>query len=228
MCGRFTLVKEKKEVENRFDAQYNGDIFKKNYNASPSSLLPVITNENPQIIQQFQWGLVPSWATDTQIAFKTINARKETIREKPAFKHAYENQRCLVIADSYYEWKKHGKSKIPYRITLKNDDLFAMAGIWETWKAPDENVLYSFSIVTIPAIASISHIHDRMPVILSRISEQSWLDSDISGEKIYDSLIAPPASDIKFYTVSQKVNNASNNSADLITPQAHAIQGSLF
>ncbi|UZR93372.1 SOS response-associated peptidase [Chondrinema litorale] len=228
MCGRFTLVKEKKQIEERFDAKFDGDLFRKNYNASPGSFLSVITNDQPKAIQPFHWGLVPSWAKNMQMAFKTINARKETIQEKPAFKFAYDYQRCLVLADGYYEWKMYGKNKVPYRITLKNDSLFAMAGLWEKWEQTNGNTLHSFSIVTIPAISNIAHIHDRMPVILSRINEQKWLDTELPGKQIYDELVAPPTSDIKFYTVSQKVNKADNNAAELIEPHAHSIQGSLF
>jgi putative SOS response-associated peptidase YedK len=228
MCGRFTLIKEKKEIEKHFDAEFTQKAFYKNYNTAPGSMLPVITNQAPEYIQYFQWGLVPSWVNNSKIAFKTINARVETIRQKPAFKNAFAKRRCLIPADSYYEWKKEGDNKVPYRITIDGGALFAFAGIWETWKRQDEIMLHSFSIITIPATPKISHLHDRMPVILSRYNEKNWLDHDLNEKDAISLLNAPAPKNIDYYTVSKKINTVANNEPSLITPFNHQIQGSLF
>ncbi len=228
MCGRFTLVKTEEEIEERFEAKFNQKSYAKNYNAAPSNLLPVITGEAPDQIQFFQWGLVPTWSKSTQIAYKTINARKETITEKPAFKNAFASKHCLVLADSYYEWKTEGKDKIPYRITVNNGDTFAFAGIWEVWESVSTKIpLYSFSIITIPALPEISHLHERMPVILSAKSEKAWLNSN-KNEKNSMELLKAPELTLHYYSVSKKVNKVFNNSPELIEPYNYPIQGSLF
>ncbi len=227
MCGRFTLVKEEEEIEDRFDAKFDNGAFQKNYNAAPGSKLSVITHSSPSKLQLFQWGLVPAWARDTQIAFKTINARIESVAEKPAFKNAFRQRRCLIPADGYYEWKKEGKEKIPYRITLKDEKLFAFAGIWETWQQQG-NTLFSFSIITMPALQKIEHLHERMPAILSPENEKLWLNTDLPEEESFALLNAPEEDKIEYYTVAKKVNVASNNSAELIKPFNYPKQGSLF
>jgi len=228
MCGRFTLVKEIEEIEERFDAKFSQNSYSKNYNAAPSNFLPVITGEISDQIQFFQWGLVPSWSKSTQIAYKTINAIKETITEKPTFKNAFASKHCLVLADGYYEWKTEGKDKIPYRITVNNGEAFAFAGIWETWESVSTKIpLYSFSIITIPALPEISHLHERMPVILSAESEKEWLNSK-NEEDSLELLKAPEINQIQYYSVSKKVNKVFNNSPELIEPYNHPIQGSLF
>lgn len=227
MCGRFTLVKEAKEIEERFNAKFEASSFNKNYNAAPGTLLSVITDTSPNIIQSFQWGLVPSWAKDKNIAFKTINARIETITEKPAFREAFSKRRCLIPADGYYEWKKEGEEKTPYRITLNDERLFAFAGIWETWHN-NAKPLHSFSIITIPAPKKISHLHERMPVILSSQNEVNWLNGTLNTNEAL-SLLTPPEDDsIDYYTVSKKVNQSSNNMPELIKPFNYPKQGSLF
>ncbi len=229
MCGRFTLTKTAKEVEKRFEARFEGGNYKRTYNASPGNVLPVITGEQPDSLRHFRWGLVPGWAKDAAIGYKTINARVETIAEKPAFKFAFQRQRCLVPADSYYEWKASGKEKIPWRIMLKGGPLFAFAGLWEQWKNLENNeTLHSFTIITRPAVHRVAHLHDRMPVILSRINEQLWLDTELPQEDLEKLLQPVNEKDLDFYTVSQRVNKTENDTPDLVKPHKYNVQGSLF
>ncbi|WP_020530633.1 SOS response-associated peptidase [Flexithrix dorotheae] len=228
MCGRYTITKKAEEIEKRFEARISAESFEKKWNAAPSNLLPIITNHEPQIIQQYKWGLIPGWAKDEAIGFNTINARVESVTEKPAFKFAFTKQRCLVLADGYYEWKKIGKEKIPYRITLDDGALFAMAGLWEKWTNPQGQITHSFSVITLPAPHKIAHIHDRMPAILSRINEQHWLENDLSDDERIELLQPPAEKYLGFYSVSKQVNSATNEGPDLIKPHNYSVQGSLF
>lgn len=229
MCGRFTLTKSQEEIEARFDARFKEIQNYRKWNAAPGNAMPVIVGGQKGAIQMFKWGLVPSWARDEKIGYKTINARMETVVEKPAFRHAYQYQRCVVLADGYYEWKTYGQDKIPYRITLKDGGLFAMAGLWEKWEGSEGQPLHTFTILTRPAIAPLAFIHDRMPVILNLASEPLWLLDQIPASDLQGLLDNSPHADgFHYYTVSKKVNRTSENSSDLIAPFKHNIQGSLF
>ena len=137
MCGRFSISKEKDEIEDRFEIHIDPAMFTKNYNAAPSQILPVITNEDPEQASFHKWGLIPKWAKDETIGNKLINARGETLTEKPSFRDAAEKRRCLVITDGFYEWQRSGSKKQPYRITLADESLFTFAGLWESWSAPE-------------------------------------------------------------------------------------------
>jgi putative SOS response-associated peptidase YedK len=179
----------------------------------------VLTNENKLELQLYKWGLVPSWAADTAIGNKMINARAETIFEKPSFRNLIKKHRCLVISDGFYEWKEVNSKKQPYRIQLKSKQLFAFAGLWDKWvdKSTGE-ILNSFTIITCDANQVISEIHNRMPVILKADSEQLWLQENLSKEKI-ESLLQPYSSDeMLTYAVSQQVNSPKNDNKTLIEP----------
>jgi putative SOS response-associated peptidase YedK len=228
MCGRYSLTAREEDIEKRFEASFQGKKLKKRWNLAPSDELAVITGKQPETIQFFRWGLVPGWAQDPSEGPKAINARIETIHEKPTFQYAFSQQRCLVLADSYYEWKQIGKEKIPYRITMEDGGLFAMAGIWESWKGPQDQVVLSFSVITIPALQRIAHLHERMPAMLSRINEKLWLDNDVPTEELTSLLQPPHARDLTYYTVNRKVNNAHFDGPECIEPFQYTVQGSLF
>ena len=229
MCGRFTVSKSAEEVAKRFDVTVPTERYKRRYNGAPGDLLPVIASQSPKTLHFFKWGLLPGWTEAPPKGNGSINARIETVSEKPSFKFAYQQQRCLVPADSYFEWKVNGKQKIPYRIMLKDNPLFAFAGLWEKWEDPKTGKpLFSFCILTQPAIHKMAHIHDRMPIILSRINEKLWLDPDTDVQELHGLLKPPNESDLLYHTVSQQVNKVGNDSPDLLKPHQYSIQGSLF
>ncbi len=235
MCGRSSLTKTQKELEQRFQAEfYQEDIERynpiPNYNVAPTHMHPVITNEAPDRFHLFKWGLIPYWAKKVSVGSKMINCRIETILEKPAFQNAVRHRRCIIPFDGFYEWKKIHKDKIPYRITLKDQGLFAVAGIWEQWKSEEDKTVFSFSIVTQPPNNLMKDIHDRMPAILLPEQEKTWLDKSISAEDAL-SIIAPYPDDLLHaYTVSDRINKVTENDAQLLdeVPFDRPIQGSLF
>ena len=187
MCGRFSIINDVEELEKRFNIKINRNQYKKNDNASPTQNLPVICNENPDILSFFRWGLLPFWSKENDKMPLMINSKCETIFEKPAFRNSIKSKRCLVPASSFYEWKKEGKSKIQYEIGLKDFDLFCMAGIWDLRKNQDGSSVYSFSILTTSANELVSEIHDRMPVILHQSDEIKWLSPDCDPRDFFQS-----------------------------------------
>lgn len=223
MCGRSSLTKNEKELEARFQASfYSDDLLRynplPNYNVAPSHILPVITNTDKEHFKPLRWGLIPFWAKDMKIGYKMINARVETILEKKTFKNAVEKRRCIIPMDGFYEWKKNDDgSKTPYRIKLKDTEVFSVAGIWEQWKAPDQSTILSFSIITRAANAFMEPIHDRMPAILSPENERTWLMDDVPASDLIDQLLLPfPDEAMEAYPVSAAVGNVRNNDASLI------------
>jgi len=221
MCGRFTLTATIDEIMDRFDIQsfLNEELYVPSYNIAPSQqVLAVINDGSSNRMGFLKWGLVPPWANDPSIGNKMINARAETITEKPSFRHAFQKKRCLVIADSFYEWKRQSdQTKTPMRIKLKSNELFAMAGLWEGYKAKDGKTLYSCSVITTGPNELMKEIHDRMPVILNREDESVWLNPAIA-DPIRLTALLQPFNDalMDTYEVSPMVNSPKNNSIELI------------
>ncbi|NCA85038.1 MAG: SOS response-associated peptidase [Clostridia bacterium] len=222
MCGRYSFAPDLKIVNEHYNIMANPADVTANYNAAPTQLLPVISNETPRQLSLFRWGLVPFWAKDASIGNKLINARAESLDTKPSFRNAFKNRRCLVPADAFYEWKKAagGKTKIPYRISIKNQPLFSMAGIWEQWKNPAGELLQSFSIVTTVANELVAGLHNRMPVILPPEAEHLWL-SDLKKDALLALLQPFDAGAMELYPVSTLLNSARNNSKELIARSAN-------
>jgi putative SOS response-associated peptidase YedK len=221
MCGRFTLSASIDQIMNRFDVEafLDKEGYQPNYNVAPSqSVLAIIYNGTINKMGYLRWGLIPPWAKDTSVGYKMINARSETLTEKPSYRNAYRKKRCLIIADSFYEWKRiDSKTKTPMRIKLKTDDLFAMAGLWEQWKSPEGKSIYSCSVITTSANELVKNIHDRMPVILQPEAEKIWLDTSITDPDNLNRLLVPLDSDLmEAYEVSPLVNSPKNNTIDLI------------
>ena len=243
MCGRFTISKTEEELEKRFGADFYTKVLEARYNIAPTRRTPVITADDPDHIQLFHWGLVPFWAKDTGIGARMINARVETVGEKPAFRRAFRRRRCLVLADGWYEWKpaasgegpspaaasgRRAKAppKQPYRIARRDREAFAMAGLWETWN-PDGMTdardpardWHSFTIITRPALPSLEAIHDRMPALLTRAHERYWLAPPAEGaeeEDMRQLLIPYPEEALEAYPVSTAVNNARHEAPELL------------
>ncbi|KAB2338417.1 SOS response-associated peptidase [Cytobacillus depressus] len=221
MCGRFTLTATFEQIIDRFDIEQfiQEDLFSPSYNVAPSqSVLSVINDGSKNRLGFLRWGLIPSWAKDEKIGYKMINARAETLNEKPSFRNAYKNRRCLIIADSFYEWKRHDdQMKTPMRIKLKSDELFAMAGIWEQWKSPQGKSIFTCSVITTTPNELVKDVHDRMPAILKPENEKIWLDRTITDTAHLDQLLKPLDKDLmETYEVSSLVNSPKNNSVDLI------------
>ncbi|MBK8831203.1 MAG: SOS response-associated peptidase [Saprospiraceae bacterium] len=221
MCGRSSLTKTEKELEERFRATFYSDDLERynplpNFNVAPTHMHPVITQEEPRVIHLYRWGLIPSWAKDTKIGSKLINARIEGIEEKPSFRSAFQKRRCIVPFDGYYEWQKTPEGKIPYRIQLRDTEIFTIAGLYEHWKDPKGGIIHSFTLITHGADASISHLHDRQPMVLLPEQEALWLDANIPTKDLIHELGHIPGSHFTWYRVSDRVNKVSENDAGLI------------
>jgi len=212
MCGRFTFI-DIEDIRGRFQTEPID--LKPNYNVAPTQDVPVILPNHQLAL--FRWGLIPFWAKDSSIGNKMINARAETVDEKPSFKHSLQRKRCLVVADGFYEWKKEGSTKRPYRITLKDQGLFGFAGLWDTWKSPAGDIINSCSIITTTPNDLMIPIHNRMPVILQREVEHVWLDQSIVESGFLKSLLVPyPADQMMAYEVSTLVNSPKNNGPECL------------
>jgi putative SOS response-associated peptidase YedK len=168
MCGRYRLARKKEILAEVFDVGDDGD-WSPRYNIAPSQSVPVVRQGATRPVRSFslmRWGLIPFWAKDAKSAYKMINARAETIAEKPAFREPLLSRRCLIPADGFYEWSKYSKGKSPFCFTLADESVFAFAGIWDRWKNPERELVETCSIITTSANALLSDIHDRMPGIL--------------------------------------------------------------
>ena len=165
MCGRFSQSKSKQDIKKRFSLASVPDNLPILYNIAPQQNAPVVLNAFPSELALARFGLVPSWSKEEKTPYSMINARSETIMEKPTYKRLLKSKRCLVLSDGFYEWQKKVDHKIPYRIFLKNEEPFAFAGIWDSW-GEGENQFYSFSIITTTPNKLVAAIHERMPVIL--------------------------------------------------------------
>ena len=216
MCGRFSFAALAKDVEKRFGIIVHGLGNTARFNCAPTQNLAVITNLEPEKLNYFRWGLIPFWAKDIKIGNKLINTKAETIDQKPSFKNSFKRKRCLIPADGFYEWNK-AKEKIPYRIILKNNELFSMAGIWDKWKDQDGEEINSFSIITTSPNELVNKIHNRMPVILHQEDEKTWLENNDPLElKI---LLKPfPAEKMEAYPISKLINSPLNDFAEVIEP----------
>lgn len=233
MCGRSSLTVTEKELEDRFNAQfYTEDLERYNplpsFNMAPSQRLPIVTDADPNHINLYRWGLIPFWAKDEKIGYKMINARSETVAQKPAFRQALKKRRCLWPVDGYYEWITRGKEKLPYRVTLQSGGVFSIAGLWETWKNPENETIYSFTALTLPASPSMEFLHHRMPFILPYESEMKWIEEGTDPEKFIEEYQVPGLDELVVYRVSKAVNSVRNNVAELIEEVPDEQQGELF
>ncbi len=217
MCGRFSLATTKEKLQLEFPFLQIEEAPAPNYNVAPTQPAAVIPNDEPATLKLFIWGLVPHWDKEGKPTGKLINARAETVAEKPSFRRAFSRQRCIVPADSFYEWKKIGNKKVPYRILRKDGRLLAFAGIWDVW-TDGLTALHTFSIITTDPNEEVATIHDRMPVVLLDEDQQlAWLEEH-DLEKLKKLLVPPPDGIFEMYPVSTAVNNPKNNSPALHDP----------
>ncbi len=214
MCGRFALTHETELIIRHFETNNLPSILPR-YNVAPSqSILALHKGTKGRQWSFLKWGLIPSWSKDSDIGNKLINAKAETLREKPSFREALKKRRCLIPASGFYEWQKQGKERQPYYFIGNEGELFAMAGLWESWKSSNGQVIESCTIVTTEANKTVAPLHSRMPVILSSDSYDLWLDGD---EDCLEKIIIPyPAQKMKAYPVNKVVNNAAYDAEDCL------------
>jgi putative SOS response-associated peptidase YedK len=211
MCGRYTITVTLEELILRFNSSIPTTHYHQpRFNISPQQMIMIVINDgNSNRLGELKWGLLPSWSKDEKPGFTAFNARAETLLEKPAFKVPFVRKRCLIPADSFYEWKKEGKSKQPIRIMLKTNEIFTMAGLYDTWTGPDGRKISSCTIITTTPNSLVENIHDRMPVILHPKDEALWLDRNVQDTALLLPLLKPfPAEKMRAYAVSTKVGNA--------------------
>jgi putative SOS response-associated peptidase YedK len=211
MCGRYTESKRTADVKARIAFDQAQIELVPRFNIAPTQLAPVVVVHGNQIVlKSMRWGLIPFWAKDEAIGHRMINARAETLLDKPAFRGSLERRRCLVVADSLYEWQKfpHSKLKQPTRILLKDEQPFAFAGLWDRWTPPDGPRVESFTIITGPVNELVAPIHDRMAVILPSRHHAQWLDPGFQDLPELTRLLVPyPAEEMKAYPVGTLVND---------------------
>jgi putative SOS response-associated peptidase YedK len=222
MCGRYTLSTDLKQVAKRFGAATDEiPSIVPRYNIAPTQSVIVVSDDGKRTVKQMRWGLIPSWAKDPSIGNRMINARAETLAEKPAFRAALKKRRCIIPADGFFEWKKLGTVKQPLHIVLKSREPFGFAGLWEHWTSPEGEEILSCTIITTEANELLKAVHDRMPVILTRDAEAVWLDPKIQEpEKLLPLLKHYPADQMEYYPVSQQVNSPAVDKPSNIEPLA--------
>jgi putative SOS response-associated peptidase YedK len=218
MCGRYSITTSTEALRRLFNFDDRPNL-QPRYNMAPTQMAPIVRErDGARHLDMLRWGLLPKWSKDASNAAKMINARSETIAEKPAYREAFRTRRCLVPADGFYEWQVRGKTKQPYRVTLADGAAFAFAGLWESWADPQDNgaTVETFTVATVIASESISHIHDRMPVILAPGDHETWLNGDPVEVKAL--LKASPVERLRSFEVSPKVGNVRNDDPSLLEP----------
>jgi putative SOS response-associated peptidase YedK len=223
MCGRFTLIADPNDLREAFPWVNIPEGVSPRYNIAPSQPVAVIPNDGQNQLDFFIWGLIPSWAKDPAIGNKMINARAETLAEKPSFRTAFRRRRCLIPASGFFEWKQEpgSKAKTPMYIRLKSGKPFALAGLWERWDSPDGSTVFSCTIVTTQPNELMQVIHNRMPVILPSQAYSLWMDRTEPPLPKLTGLLQPyPASEMIAYPVSTMVNSPGNDIPACIEPVA--------
>lgn len=219
MCGRYTLLRDEVEILKEFGIDHSIESFTPSYNIAPGqNVLAIINSGRGKRAGYLKWGLVPSWANDEKIGYKMINARSETVHQKPSFKKLVKRKRCLIIADSFYEWKKSDQEKQPKRIELADRKLFTFAGLWDKWQDVDRN-LFTCTILTKEANDFMQDIHHRMPIILPKDKEDEWISpNEMDLSTAHEFLQSIQVEDLTAHNISNYVNSAKNNDEACIEP----------
>ena len=218
MCGRYSLICTD-DLGNRFRVYLPTIGCRSRFNVAPSQVMPVVVQREQAELVPMEWGLVPHWIKDPAAAHRPINARAETLTERPMFRGLIRHNRCLVPASGFYEWKKDGGHKVPYYLRLRDADLFAFAGLYDVWHDADGSALATYTIITTAANKVVAPIHDRMPVILRREDEERWIANDPRHGRSFRDLLGPyPAPDMEAYPVSTRVNSPVSDDPALISP----------
>ena len=220
MCGRKTLTREMQSIieELAIEEWENPDNYIPNYNIAPTQSSPILIDNGKRIVKLMRWGLIPSWAKDDKFGARMINARIETLTEKPSYRNLVSSNRCIVITDGYYEWKKDGVRKIPYYFKDPKGKLLPMAGLYAVWKHPDGYLLPSYTVITKEAQKDIAIIHNRMPVILPQKHLDEWLKTENFSVSEALELAKNTNQILEKYPVSPLVNYVKNNSPACLKP----------
>ena len=218
MCGRFSLISDLSALQLRFDFENPVTDYAPRFNIAPTqNVLTVRWEDGHNVAEHMRWGLIPSWAKDMSIGNRAINARAETLAERPMFRNALRRRRCLILADGFYEWLRQGKARQPMRILLTTGEPFAFAGLWESWTNPEGETIHSCTIITTTPNDVMRPIHDRMPVILLPEHEDAWLDHSMQDASVLSELLIPyPPDTMEAYPVATLVNSPANDTPDVI------------
>ena len=219
MCGRFTLTIDGQTVRNAYNLPDAPFDYRPRYNIAPQQDILVIgKGKEGRRAGVMRWGLVPSWAETPSDGARMINARSETVDERPAYREAFEQRRCLIPADGFYEWRNAGGIKIPMRITRRDEKPFAFAGLWERWQRGSQEPLFTCTILTTSPAASLASIHDRMPVMLRPEQYDIWLDEQTDAATLKAMLMPYDDEDLRAYPVSNLVNKVDNDGPGCVEP----------
>lgn len=234
MCGRYTLKEKEENLAKWFEAVFKEvENLEPNYNIAPSQRMPVVRQSEggDRVIERYSWGLLPFWAKEKNAGYSLINARAETLDSKRSFKPYFQNQRCLIPASGFYEWKGPKGNKTPYYIYPTHEPVFAFAGLYSLWSSPDGETVPTYTIVTTGANSKMTDLHNRMPAMLLKEEWDSWLDpSNQHTDALKDMLDPYPDDALDYHPVSKEVNNVRNNNPRLIEPDegGNAVTGDLF
>lgn len=230
MCGRFTMAIDSEDLRTELALGQMPPDWEKRYNIAPSQDVATVPDPDNRDVVWMRWGLVPFWAKDPSIGNKMINARAETVAEKPSFRNSFKNKRCLILANGFYEWRKSGGQSIPFYFQLKGGEPFAFAGLWDDWEnkgvssMPGLPGLTTCTLITTSANEDVRAVHPRMPVVLTKETMWDWLEED--DPKILESLLRPlPAGSLIAYQVSRDVNSPQNQGEYLVEPIEEGLPG---
>ena len=221
MCGRYTLATDAQVLVDLFQIEhllFDAATFAPRYNIAPSQAVPIVRlGETGRELLLARWGLVPHWSREAQTRYSTINARAETVADKPTYRDAFRRKRCLIPATGFYEWKREGDRKTPYHIRMKDAGVFALAGLCDRWDREGEG-FDSCSIVVTGASPAMQQVHERMPVILNPAQYNTWLNTAHFNRPQLQALLVPLSGELEIYPVSRRVNSPANDDPGLIEP----------
>jgi len=220
MCGRFALKAPPRSIQEHFHLPETDNLSPR-YNIAPSQAVAVarqLTGQSFRQLDLLRWGLIPGLARDIKIGYKLINARPETLAQKPSYRAAFKKRRCLIAADGFYEWKHSGKAKQPFYLHLKNDAVFGFAGLWEAWRSAEGNMVESCTIITTEPNKLLRDIHDRMPAILHPDQYETWLQNSTPEHLLQQLLMPYPAEMMEAYRVGPEVNSPKNDAPACMLP----------
>lgn len=225
MCGRYTLKTDGNNLATLFEL-YDEPEMEPRYNIAPTQQVPVVLKDpaeggdaDARNLEMMHWGLIPSWSKDPSIGSRMINARAETVAEKPSYRSAFKRRRCLIPADGFYEWAKTNDGKQPYYLHLKDGSPFGFAGLWETWSMDGGEEVRSCTIITTEPNEVAAEVHNRMPVIISPELYDAWLEPGNDDQEELLSMLAPyPAESMEAYPVSRSINRPANDYPEVLEP----------
>lgn len=216
MCGRYRLKRPWRDLHALYSIQNDSNRIVPRWNIAPTQDVPVFRRgETGLDVSLLRWGLVPAWAKDLRIGNQCINARAESVAEKPAFRSAFRSRRCLLVADGHYEWRAEGKIKQPYLFTIGDDEPYTFAGLWEKWTAPTGETVETACLITTTPNAVAAEVHDRMPVILPRAAHTTWLDPKADAETLQGLLVPYAGEGMRTRKVTTRLNKATNEGPEL-------------